>query len=74
MGYLRDCAYKLMTYPPISLIFVSVYMITSSNGTIFRVAGHLCGEFTGDRWIPLTKDSEAKLWYILWSAREYTVE
>ena len=23
-------------------------MMTSSNGDIFRVAGHLCGEFTGD--------------------------
>ena len=27
-------------------------MMTSSNGNIFRVTGHLCGEFTGDRWIP----------------------
>ena len=24
-------------------------MITSSNGNIFRVTGHLCGEFTGPR-------------------------
>ena len=24
----------------------------SSNGNIFRVTGHLCGEFTGPRWIP----------------------
>ena len=23
-------------------------MMTSSNGTIFRVTGHLCGEFTGE--------------------------
>ena len=22
------------------------------NGNIFRATGHLCGEFTGDRWIP----------------------
>ena len=22
---------------------------------LFRVTGPLCGEFTGDRWIPLTK-------------------
>ena len=29
-------------------------MMTSSNGNIFRVAGPLCGEFTGHRWIPLT--------------------
>ena len=30
-------------------------MMTSSNGNIFRVIGPLCGEFTGHRWIPLTK-------------------
>ena len=28
------------------------HMMTSSNGNIFRVTGHLCGEFTGPRWIP----------------------
>ena len=28
--------------------------MTSSNGNIFRVTGHLCGEFTGHRWIPRT--------------------
>ena len=27
-------------------------MMTSSNENIFRVTGHLCGEFIGDRWIP----------------------
>ena len=26
--------------------------MTSSNGNIFLVTGHLCGEFTGPRWIP----------------------
>ena len=26
-------------------------MMTSSNGNIFRVTGHLCGDFTGPRWI-----------------------
>ena len=25
----------------------SIIMMTSSNGIIFRVTGHLCGEFTG---------------------------
>ena len=30
-------------------------MMTSWNGNIFRVTGPLCGEFTGHRWIPLTK-------------------
>ena len=37
-------------------------MMTSSNGNIFRVTGPLCGEFTGDRWIPRTKTSDADLW------------
>ena len=32
----------------------SYHMMTSSNGNIFRVTGHLCGEFTGHRWIPHT--------------------
>ena len=36
--------------------------MTSSNGNIFRVNGHLCGEFTGHRWIPRTKASDAELW------------
>ena len=39
-----------------------VSMMTSSNGSIFRVTGPLCGEFTGHRWIPLTKASDAELW------------
>ena len=34
---------------------------------IFRVTGHLCGEFTDNRWIPLTKVSDAELWCFLWS-------
>ena len=43
-------------------------MMTSSNGKIFRVTGPLCGEFTGLRWIPRTKASDAELRYFLWSA------
>ena len=35
-------------------------MMTSSNGNIFRITGTLCGEFTGHRWIPLTKASGAE--------------
>ena len=31
------------------------FMMTSSSGTIFRVTGPLCREFTGNRWIPLTR-------------------
>ena len=37
-------------------------MMTSSNGNIFCVTALLCGEFTGDRWIPRTKASYAELW------------
>ena len=49
------------------------HMMTSSNGDIFRVTGPLWGEFTGHRWIPLTKASDAELWRFLWSAPEQTV-
>ena len=49
-------------------------MMTSSNGNIFRVTGHLCREFTGLRWIPRTKASDAELWCFLWSAPGWTVE
>ena len=45
-------------------------MMTSSNGNIFRVTGPLCVEFTGDRWIPRTKASDAELWCFIWSAPE----
>ena len=37
------------------------HMKTSSNGNIVRVTGHLCGEFTGHRWIPRTKASDMDL-------------
>ena len=43
-------------------------MMTSSNGSIFRVSGPLGGEFTGQRWIPHTKASDAELWCLIWSA------
>ena len=45
-------------------------MKTSSNGSIFRVTGHLCGGFTGHWWLPCTKVSDAELWCFLWSAPE----
>ena len=43
---------------------------TSWNGNIFRVTGHLCGEFTGPRWISHTKASDVELWCFRWSASE----
>ena len=49
-------------------------MMTSSNGSIFRITGPLCEEFTGHRWIPPTKASDTELWWFLWSAPEQTVE
>ena len=36
-------------------------MLTSSNEKVFRVTGPLCREFTGHRWIPLTKASDLRL-------------
>ena len=47
---------------------ISVLMMTSSNGNIFRVTDLLCEGFIGHRWIPLTKASDAELWCFLWSA------
>ena len=45
-----------------------INMMTSSNRNIFCVTGPLCGEFTGHRWITLTKASDSELWCFLWSA------
>ena len=42
--------------------FSEIFMMTSSNGNIFRVTGHLCGEFAGPRWFPHTKASNVELW------------
>ena len=41
-----------ITNHPVTLVQVSISpecMMTSSNRNIFRVTGHLCGEFTGPR-------------------------
>ena len=43
-----------------SIEIVWFIMMTSSNGNIFGVTGHLCGEFTGHRWILHTKASDAE--------------
>ena len=53
---------------------IIVYMMTSSNGSIFRVTCPLCGEFTGHWWIPLTKASDTELWCFLWSTSEQRVK
>ena len=44
-----------------SLVFIII--ISWWHGNIFRVSGHLCGDFTGPRWIPHTKANDAELWY-----------
>ena len=51
-----------------------LYMMTSSNENIFRVIDPLCREFTGLRWIPLTKASNVELWRFLRPAPEQTTE
>ena len=48
--------------------------MVSESRNIFRVTGPLRGEYTGHRWIPLTKASDADLWCFPWSAPEQTVE
>ena len=57
---------------PLLLTYFSVAhsMMTSSNENSFRVTSPLCGEFTGHRWIPLTKANDAELWCFLWSVPE----
>ena len=45
----------------VNAVYIFWFMMTSSNGNIFRVTGHLYGECTG-RWIPRTKASDVELW------------
>ena len=56
--------------PSVAMILWKRVVMTSSNGNIFRVTGPLCEEFTGHRWIPLTKATDAELWCFLWSVPE----
>ena len=62
---------------PMMIRFTDAYTpkitMTSSNGSIFCVTGPLWGEFTGHRWIPVTKASNAELWCFLWFTPEQTV-
>ena len=46
------------------------FLCRTRNGIIFRVTGHLRGEFTDPRWIPCTKASDAELWCFPRSASE----
>ena len=65
--HLNDLA-PLSSQPTRRIILWLYFMMTSSNGNIYRVTGLLCGQFTGHRWIPLTKASDTELWCFLWSA------
>ena len=68
---LQAVCLSLSKIPQMDILKPILYcMMTSSNGNIFRITGPLCWEFTGLRWIPYTKDSDAELWYFLWSAPE----
>ena len=40
-------------------------MMTSSNGNIFLLTGHLCGEVTGHRWILHTKANDAEMFSLI---------
>ena len=72
--WVKNWWHKKMTQSTTKPCAQIVYMVTSSNGNIFRVTGLLCGEFTGHRWIPRTKVSDADRWCFLWSTSAPTVE
>ena len=60
----QNCRKDITRYLcPLRLQF---YMMTSTNGNIFRITGPSYGEFTGDWWIPPTKPSDADLWCFFW--------
>ena len=52
-----EAQWSLCYYIPSDHKFLfSFNMMTSSNGNVFCVTGPLCGEFTGQRWIPLASE------------------
>ena len=48
--------------------------MTSSKRNVFRVTGPLWGESTGHRRIPLTKASDAELWFTPEQTAEQTIK
>ena len=72
--YVQLCICAVCKYVHGSWIRSAYYMTTSSNGNILRVTDPLCGKFTGHRWIPLTKASDAELWYFFLFAPEQTLQ
>ena len=60
------------THNPICAVFETL-VLPQNYGNIFRVTVPLWREFTGHRWIPLTKASDVELWCFLWSVPEQTL-
>ena len=58
LEYLKAELNMFNSYPDITQIPAILYVKESLNGNIFRVTVPLCGELTGNRWIPLTKASD----------------
>ena len=57
----------LNNYWPLKWSIITKDIMTSSNRYISALLA-LCVGSTGHRWIPLSKVSDAELWYFLWSA------
>ena len=68
IGYWLQCKTHL-NHATCCIVLSKTSMMTTSNGNIFCVTGHLCGEFTGPRWIPHTKASDAELWCFVFYLR-----
>ena len=49
---LRYSSLVVVYFPSEMIVYVRIFMMTSSNGNIFRVTGPLCGEFTGPGEFP----------------------
>ena len=64
-----NAAARQQTLSSYTEIHPTLNMMMSSNGNIFHVTGPLCGEFTGDWWIP----SQRPVTFFL-STNEPTVE
>ena len=60
--------YQHWLFPQLCSDHTHLCMMTSSNGKIFRITGHLCKEFSSHQWIPRTKASDTELWCFLWFA------
>ena len=69
---MQECS--IVNHHICSTFIKALNMMTSSNGNIFRVTGHLCRELTSHRWIPCKKARDAELWCFLWSVPQETVE